>query len=118
MTNMPPFITVNKPCSESVAWAMHRLEQAGFQTVQTFDLQAALISHLHCACPHHGTSQCNCQMVVLLVYQGSNPPATMVVHGSDEKSWFYLVNSAQQSIGHDLEKHIQDALYLEIDATA
>ena len=116
MTSAPPFIILNKPCSESVAWASHRLEQAGLQAVRTFDLQAARVSHMHCACPHHGTSQCNCQMVVLLVYQGRNPPATLVVHGCDEKSWFYLVNNPQQSIGHSLEKHIQDALCLEIDA--
>jgi hypothetical protein len=102
MTNTPPFIILNKPCGESVAWAIHRLEQAGFQAVRTFDLQAARVSHLHCACPHHGTSQCNCQMIV---------------HGCDERSWFYLVNSPQQSIAQSLEKPIQDALSLEIDAT-
>jgi hypothetical protein len=48
--------------------------------------------------------------VVLLVYQGDQPPATMVIHGSDETSWVTLINTPQQPIAPNLEKNIQTAL--------
>jgi hypothetical protein len=89
------------------------LELNGFQTVRTFDLQAARLAHLDCPCPHHGTAQCNCQMVVLLVYQGNSVPVTMVVHGTDKNSWFYLINISQQPVGQQLGRNIEEALSLE-----
>ena len=113
MTATSPFIILRRPCDEAVRWAAHRLEQTGFRAVRTFDLQAARLAHLDCPCPHHGTAQCNCQMVVLLVYQGNSAPVTMVVHGTDETSWFYLINIPQQPVGQHLEKNIEEALSLE-----
>jgi hypothetical protein len=118
MTATPPFAILHRPCDEAVAWAARKLELTGFQVVRTFDLQAARLAHLDCPCPHHGMSQCNCQMVVLLVYQGEHPPATMVIHGNDDTSWFYLINMPQQPIGQHLENSIQEALSLEIDTKA
>jgi hypothetical protein len=118
MTATFPLVFFRKNCAEAVPWAIHKLEMAGFQAVRTFDLQAARLAHLDCACPHHGTAQCTCQMIVLLVYKGDAPPGTLVVHGSDETSSFFLVSTPQQSIGPNLEKSIQDALNLEIDVAA
>ncbi len=118
MPTTSPFVVLRRPCDEAVAWAARKLEQTGFQTVRTFDLQSARLTHLDCPCPHHGTAQCNCQMVVLLVYQGDYPPATMVIHGNEESSWFYLINTPQQHIRQHLEKNIQDVLSLENDAKA
>lgn len=114
MTNSAPFIILRQSCDEAVNWASCKLEQNGFQTVRTFDLQAARLAHLDCPCPHHGIAQCNCQMVVLLVYKGNSAPVTMVVHGTDETSWFYLINILQQSVGQQLKKNIEEALSLEI----
>jgi hypothetical protein len=107
-----PFVILRKPRDEAVDWAAHSLEQGGFQVVRTFDLQAARPAHLDCPCPHRGTAQCNCQMVVLLVYQGDSAPVTMVVHGTDETSWFYLINLQQQPVGQHLEKDFIDAFSL------
>jgi hypothetical protein len=118
MTATSPFVILRKPCDEAVPWAARQLEHAGFQTMRTFDLQAARLAHLDCPCPHHGTEQCNCQMVVLLVYQENIPPTTLVIHGSDETSWFYLINTPQQPSGQLLEKNIQEVLSLEMDAKA
>ena len=118
MRNSSPFMILHKPCDEAVDWASRRLEQGGFQAVRTFDLQAARLAHLDCPCPHHGTAQCNCQMVVLLIYQGNSSPVTMVVHGTDKTSWFYLINLPQQPVGQNLEKNIEEALSLESGETA
>lgn len=109
-----PFVVFEMNCAEAVFWATQKLEQAGFQAVRTFDLKAARLAHLNCACPNHGTTACTCQMVVLLVYQGNNPPATMVIHGYDEISSFFLVNTPQQPVQPDLEKNIQQVFGLEL----
>lgn len=118
MSTTSPFMILRRPSDEAVTWATSKLEQAGYQVMRTFDLHAARLAHLDCPCPHHGTEQCTCQMVVLLVYQGDSPPATMVIHGNEEMSWFYLINNPQQSIGQTQEKNIQEALSSEIDTKA
>ena len=114
----PSFLIVDLPCDMALQAAKKKLSQSGLRALQTFDLHTARLTQQDCPCPHHGTSQCNCQMVVLLVYQGEHPPATLVIHGNDDTSWFYLINMPQQPIGQHLEKNIQEALSLEIDAKA
>jgi hypothetical protein len=118
MSATSPFMILHKPSVEAIIWSTSKLEQAGFRAIRTFDLQAARSAHLDCPCPHHGTEQCDCQMVVLLVYQGDSHPATLVVHGNDEMSWFYLINSPQQPIGQMQEKNIQEVLSCEMDTKA
>ena len=103
-----PLLKVNKACGDSVLWATQRLEEAGYQAMRTFDLQVSRLAHFDCPCPHHGTEKCDCQMVVLLVYKGQQKPVTMIIHGSDQASWFYLVNTPQQPIEHHLEIIIQE----------
>jgi len=105
-----PLLKVNQACDDSVLWATQRLEKAGYQAVRTFDLQVAKRLHFDCPCPHHGMEKCDCQMVVLLVYKGKRRPITMLVHGYDQASWFYLVNTPQQPVEHRLEKTIQEVL--------
>ncbi|GAB4501575.1 MAG: hypothetical protein Fur0035_11180 [Anaerolineales bacterium] len=108
MTATSPFVILHKSCDDAIIWATRKLAQAGLQAVQTFDLRTARLAHLDCPCPHHGTEQCNCQMVVLLVYQENSQPATIVIHGNDATSWFYLIHSPQQPIEKSLEKNIQE----------
>ena len=63
-------------------WVRSRLEQTGLHTYRSFDLQSARLGADDCVCPHHGTDACDCQLVVLLVYQDQqNAPATVVLHG-------------------------------------
>lgn len=52
-------------------------------------------------------------MVVLLVYQENSAPVTMVVHGTEETSRFYLINISQQPVGQQLGENIEEALCLE-----
>jgi len=118
MSATSPFMILRKPSIDAVAWSVSKLERAGFRTMRTFDLQAARSAHLDCPCPHHGNAQCDCQMVVLLVYKGDSHPATMVIHGNDEMSWFYLIDNPQQPIGPTEEKNIQEALSPELNTKA
>jgi hypothetical protein len=64
----------------AVAQIIRRLKAEGLQVIRSFDLKTARMAHAECTCPHHGTEQCDCQMVVLLVYEGTGQPITMVAH--------------------------------------
>ena len=110
MSNSAPFVILNQAPDEAAGWAADNLGKTGFRTLRTFDLQAARRAHLEYPCPHHGTDMCSCQMVVLLVYTGNYPPATLVIHGSDDTSYFYLINLPQQNTGQQLEAGIRQSL--------
>ena len=66
--------------------ATEALTRRGFRVVRSFDLRSALAplaAHADCECPHHGTAQCTCQFVVLLVYgDPSTEPALSLSKGS------------------------------------
>lgn len=110
MSGKNSFLALKIECGEAVRWVSERLSQAGLQVVQTFDLRAARAEHGECACPHHGSELCDCQMVVLLVYEDGNPPASLVAHGRAGQTWFTLVDSPQQRVEARFEKIILHAL--------
>ena len=64
--------------------------------LRTFDLQIARQAQTSCPCPHHGTDQCDCQLVVLLVYQDHREPLAIVAHGYEGQTWFSVVDTPQQ----------------------
>jgi hypothetical protein len=77
---------------------------------RTFDLQLVRRAQVNCPCPHHGTAQCNCQMVVLLVYDGRSEFVSLVVHGHSGQTWFSIVDTPQQRADPRLEAAIRLAL--------
>lgn len=112
----PPFLVLKKACGEAVRWMSVHLKQSGLQIVQTFDLHDTRFDHNLCTCPHHGTEQCSCQMIVLLVYDNGFPPASIIAHGHDGQTWFMLADTPLQSVHAGLEAAIQDALVPHIFA--
>lgn len=92
-----PLITLQTNWDKAISHATRFLEEKGLQVLRSFDLQVARSVHADCSCPHHGTEQCDCRMVVLLVYVPGKPPVTLVVHGHDGQVSFVLVDSPQQS---------------------
>src|SRR5512138_1147796 len=83
MSTLIPFLVLDQTCDQVQNSVNQLLAGAGFRVVRTFDLQVARLAHPDCPCPHHGTNECNCQMVVLLVYSKQEYPATLVIHGQD-----------------------------------
>lgn len=63
-----------------------------------------------CDCPYHGTRDCDCQVVVLLVYGDNGTPATLLIHGRDQKTNFSLVNTPQNPVEPGLEARITSIL--------
>jgi hypothetical protein len=80
----------NMSCEHAVPQARQRLAQVGLEAVISFDLRSALTGMADCPCPRHGANDCDCQMVVLLVYSGGEPPATLVAHGYGGYTWISL----------------------------
>lgn len=96
MSYATPFLFVNKPCDEAVAEVMQQLISANLQVLRTFDLKLSKAALAQCICPNHGTEQCDCQFVVLLVYRDKLPPTSLVAQGQDGKTWFALLDSPEQ----------------------
>ena len=98
MNHLTSLLNLHQPTEETVAWAMQRLMTSGFQVERTFDLHAARMSQVDCPCPYHGTNDCTCQMIVLLVRNQKAQPVTIVAHGHDGQTNLSLVDMASQSI--------------------
>lgn len=110
MSALLPFLSLDQTCDKTQAWAVQELTGAGLRVVQTFDLNVARLAHPGCTCPNHGTADCNCQMVVLLVYQKKGDPATLVIHGQEGKSWLSLAYPDGKRVSQRFETTIRRAL--------
>ena len=103
-------VTIQVNCDEATAQAVRLLSSVGLQAVRSFDLRSARMAHAECTCPHHGTAQCTCQFVVLLVYGQGGAPMSLVVHGHDRQTWLSLVDTPQQPADMRLAAKIAQAL--------
>ena len=113
MSDSYPFLTLEQPSNDAIAWVVRQVSGVGLQVVRTFDLQVARHDSADCPCPHHGTDQCDCQMVVLLVYGDDYQPISLVAHSYDGRTWFSLVDTPQQRADPRLERAIRQALRME-----
>jgi hypothetical protein len=114
MSTLLPFLVIENTCTQALTLVNEKLTEAGFRTVQTFDLQIARLAHLGCQCPHHGTSDCNCQMVILLVYGKQDDPATLIIHSQDEKTGVSLAGPAGDHATQNLGSAIRRILVSQI----
>jgi hypothetical protein len=62
------------------------LESAGLRVICSFDLQAACSSFEANICPDHGEQPCDCQMMVLLVYENGSSPLSLVMHSHNGRA--------------------------------
>ena len=116
--NISPFLTFNHSCDETLQWTKKQLSQADLRPIQTFDLHTARLAMHDCPCPNHGIEECDCQLVVLLVYGKSAEPATLILHGNDGQTWASIANDPNQRTDADLILSIQQALELKAPLSA
>ena len=110
MSALLPFLVLEQSREQVEGWVKDQLTTAGFRVVPTFDLQVARSAHPDCPCPHHGTDECNCQLVVLLVYGKQADPATLVLHGQDGKTWISLATPLETRSRQNLESSVRHLL--------
>ena len=75
--------TVRITCDELVHLLTRALKARGYSVHRSFDLGSAkdsLRESHNCLCPHHGTTQCTCQYIVLLVRTDQDVPFSIVAH--------------------------------------
>jgi hypothetical protein len=108
--NISPFLSIYCPCDEALPKVNKQLKEAGLRTVQTFDLHSAMTGTHGCSCPNHGTEECDCQMVVLLVYGAAAEPVTLLLHGNSKQTWISLADTILQNPNPQLQITIQKAL--------
>jgi hypothetical protein len=106
-----PFLSLPADSQTAIPQATQALQAKGLRVLPSFDLQVARASHLHCNCPHHGTEQCDCQLVVLLVYDHAETPVTVVAHTTNGETLFELVDSPQQPANPQIRDRIRSALF-------
>ncbi len=110
MSVLNPFLSLNHPSDTSLVWLKERLAAANLRVVQTFDLNMARQALEDCPCPHHGTDQCDCQMIVLFIYADAAEPATLILHGNDGQTWVSLVERPGQQPGEETVRAIRRVL--------
>jgi hypothetical protein len=93
MIHTSHLLTIRANSQAVVGVVADALRQAGLQVVQSFDLQVAKAGHSHCTCPHHGSELCDCQMIMLLVYDSEIEPVTLVAHGKDGNTHLGLIDN-------------------------
>lgn len=96
MVQEAPLITVHANWETAIAHVRQALASAGINVIRSFDLQVARAESGGQVCPTHGTAQCDGQMIVLLVYDGDNPPLTLEVYGHDGLAHFAIVDTPKQ----------------------
>jgi len=111
------FLTVDLPCDKALQTAKKKLTLAGLRPLQTFDLHTARHSQHECACPNHGTEDCDCQLVVLMVYGESAEPVSLILHGNDGKTWFSIADSPRQRVDSKLITTIRQSLEIKTAET-
>jgi len=92
-----PILEINTQCSTFVTSLKAALISAGLSVVQSFDLRSVRLMHKGCTCPHHGTDQCTCELVVLLVYRSVGGPITLILDGRDGKTFVFVTENAGNS---------------------
>jgi hypothetical protein len=114
MNSSSHFLTIEKSSHDTICWTIQLLENAGLRVIRTFDLREARLAHSDCPCPQHGTEGCDCQMCVLLIYNGGHPPASLLIHSFQQTSWLYLVDSPEQQYKQGLDLLIREILVLPV----
>lgn len=116
MTNLSPFLTIDSSCDKALQTTKKKLSQAGLLSVQTFNLNAVRLGLHSCSCPNHGTDDCDCQMIILLVYGEVAEPATLISHGNNGRTWISVADTALQHADAKLMTSIQHALESQVSA--
>ena len=114
-------LTFNSTGEAAARTATAALIRCGLHVVRSFDLRSALTPHVECDCPHHGTAQCACQFVVLLVYgdpstlplvagQVATAPLVLTLHSHDDRTSARIVRDAASLPDPRLAEQVMAAL--------
>jgi hypothetical protein len=113
---LTPLLSVSQTCNQTADLLKRRLMESGWKTLQTFDLHEAMFAIDGCSCPHHGTQECDCDMVVLLVYGMEPEPVTILLHGCNGQTQVAFAEYAQKKVSETSVVAIRRALEENLSA--
>ena len=108
---MVPLIKLQFTGNEAVSWITDVLQSSSLRVMTSFDSQLTRTTPTPPTCPHHGTAACDCQIVILLVYDQDGQPATLLADGQDGETWISLVVAPGQRPHPRLENKIKEAVF-------
>lgn len=107
----PLSISVDCSCSEVLLVIQRSLDNMGLRALRTFDLQDARLGEAGCTCPYHGTSSCDCQMQVFMVYGEAAAPTTLMLYGHDRQTLISLMDSPSRPADGLVLRTIEEAIH-------
>ncbi|MCK4821454.1 hypothetical protein KA005_37155 [bacterium] len=110
MSQITPLATFATSHETAISWINQQLITFGLVVRPSFDLQVAKSTHIGCTCPHHGTANCDCQIVVLLVYGEQDEPISLVVHSQDGNTHLSMTGALNSGGKNTLPSKIVHAL--------
>jgi len=106
-------VTIKRNCKEVLQLLTERLSAQGLQIIRSFDLQTARIAHPECSCPRHGKKDCDCQMVVLLIYGDNESPISLIYHSDNDETNFIMGDRNRSLQNNNLEDILLETIVLE-----
>jgi hypothetical protein len=100
--DMKNIVTIIENSETALAKVTELLFEHGLQVERSFDLRITQKVDINCSCPRHGTTLCDCQIIVLLIYGSKKGPETVVAHSQDGRTHFSLVSQPDNSESSDL----------------
>jgi hypothetical protein len=110
LMSFSPFLAVEQDCGRVLQWTIEQLTRAGLHTVQTFDLSTVRAGDGDCLCQDHGTSACDCQMVILFVYGQAGAPVALILHSKHGRTWLSFAEAPAAGCNPGLAESIQKQL--------
>jgi hypothetical protein len=110
---MTPLLILKNGRADAIQQVTEALHGAGLQVITSFDSRRTRMNKTNISCPHHGTEDCNCHIVVMLVYESEGYPATLVAYGQDDDTWISLAYPPGLRPSAALQAQIKNSLTLE-----
>lgn len=105
-------ISLNLDGNLAVKRLSNRLICDGMHVIRSFDLQTAKAAYENYPCPHHGVNQCDCQLIVMFVYDDHGSQLKIIAYSKDQKSHFSIIDPPLDDREQKIKDKILQALSL------
>lgn len=105
---MKNLLTIFENSAEAIALLSDHLEKIGLKMERSFDMRIQQNGNIACSCLHHGTKECDCQIIVLLIYGTLDGPDSVVAHSRDGRTVFSIAAGPGKPQDADLMKIFQN----------
>ncbi len=104
-------VVFNCQIEQAVEHIRLAFERQGLSVVRSFDLRTALTRQAHPEGAGEAAAECGCQYVVFLVYSGQSEPATLTLHGDQQRTAAQIAYNPAAVPGPHLVKTVMAGLY-------